>query len=149
MLDFVPVEDEQKIRRLYALYCHYFNHGEAEAWVDLFTPDGSFERLNPSAASPGQTINPAGAILGHAALTQMARGRRETFQGLMRHQQTDIVITPGKDADHATGISFILLTDWRDGPGKIRAVGDCHAEFARLADGWRFRSISLSTLPRS
>jgi hypothetical protein len=149
MLDFVPVEDEQKIRRLYALYCHYFNHGEAEAWVDLFAPDGSFARLNPSAAAPGQTANPAGATVGHAALMEMARGRREMFQGLVRHQQTDIVVTPGQDADHASGVSFILLTDWRDGPGKIRAVGDCHAEFVRLPEGWRFRSITLSTLPRS
>ncbi|PJN96328.1 hypothetical protein CNY89_03185 [Amaricoccus sp. HAR-UPW-R2A-40] len=149
MLDFVPVEDEQKIRRLYALYCHYFNHGEAEAWVDLFAPEGSFRRLNPSAAAPGQAANPAGAVAGHKALMEMARGRREMFQGLVRHQQTDIVVTPGEDADRASGVSFILLTDWRDGPGKIRAVGDCHAEFVRLAQGWRFSSITLSTLPRS
>jgi hypothetical protein len=70
------------------------------------------------------------------------------FLGLVRHQQTDAVITPGEDSDHASGISFILLTDWRDGPGKLRAVGDCHAEFVRLPEGWRFQSITLSTLPR-
>lgn len=150
MLDFVPVEDEQRIRRLYALYCHYFNHGEAERWVALFAPDGSFRRLNPSAAAaPGQAVNPAGAVTGHQALMEMARGRREMFQGLVRHQQTDVVIIPGEDADRASGISFILLTDWREGPGKIRAVGDCHAEFVRTPEGWRFQSITLSTLPRS
>jgi hypothetical protein len=148
MLDFVSPEDEQRIRRLYALYCHYFNHGEAEKWTALFAPDGRFIRLNPSAAAAGQTSNPAGSTEGHAALLELARGRREMFLGLVRHQQTDAVITPGEDSDHASGISFILLTDWRDGPGKLRAVGDCHAEFVRLPEGWRFQSITLSTLPR-
>lgn len=148
MPDFVPVEDEQRIRRLYALYCHYFNHGEAEKWVGLFAPDGSFRRLNASAAAPGQTANPAGTTTGHAALLELALGRREMFKGLVRHQQTDVVITPGATPDRADGISFILLTDWRDGPGKLRAVGDCAATFIRLPDGWRFQSIALSTLPR-
>lgn len=149
MRDFVPLEDEQRIRRLYALYCHYFNHGEAEKWVALFAPDGRFSRLNASTAAPGQAANPAGTTEGHAALLELALGRREMFKGLVRHQQTDIVITPGAGPERAEGISFILLTDWRDGPGKLRAVGDCHAEFVRLTEGWRFQSISLSTLPRS
>lgn len=149
MLDFVPLEDGQKSRRLYALYRHYFNHGEAEAWVALFAPDGSFARLNPSAAASGQAANPAGAVAGRKAPMEMALGRRKMFQGLARHQQTDMVITPGADAGHASSVSFTLLTDWREGPGKIRAVGDCHAEFVRLPEGWRLRSLTLSTLPRS
>lgn len=144
----IAVEDEREIHRLYALYCHYFNHGEASKWVALFAPDGSFTRENPSAAVPGQQVNPAGTTKGHAALMEMALGRREMFKGLVRHQQTDIVLNRGQDVDHASGISFILLTDWRDGPGKIRAVGDCFAEFIRTDEGWRFQSIRLSTLPR-
>lgn len=149
MLDrFIAAEDERHILRLYALYCHYFNYGEAENWVSLFAPDGSFTRLNPSTAAPGKAANPAGTTKGHADLISMALSRREMFQGRVRHQQTDIVIQPGKDEDHASGISFILLTDWREGSGLLRSVGDCKAEFVWLAEGWRFQSISLSTLPR-
>lgn len=144
----IPAEDERAIHRLYALYCHYFNHGEAAHWAALFAPDGRFTRLNPSTAAPGQQANPAGSVVGHAALLDMAHARREMFRGLVRHQQTDIVLNAGPDADHATGISFILLTDWRDGPGKLRAVGDCLAEFTRTANGWRFQSITLATLPQ-
>ncbi|MCT7667780.1 nuclear transport factor 2 family protein [Shinella kummerowiae] len=146
--DFIPAEDERRIHRLYALYCHHFNHGNAENWVGLFAPDGSFTRLNPSSAVPGKTANPAGTTTGHDALLELAMARREMFRGLVRHQQTDIVLTSGKDADHADGISFILLTDWRDGQGLLRAVGDCRASFVRLPQGWRFQSIELSTLPR-
>lgn len=138
--DFIPAEDERRILRLYALYCHYFNHGEAEKWVDLFAPDGRFMRMNAGAGVQ------SGSTTGHAALMEMALSRREMFRGMVRHQQTDMVITPGKDADHAKGISFILLTDWRNGAGLLRAVGNCHAEFVRLEQGWRFASISLSTL---
>lgn len=149
MLDrFIAAEDERRILRLYARYCHHFNHGEAENWVSLFAPDGSFTRLNPSAASPGKPANPPGKTQGHADLMSVALSRREMFQGRVRHQQTDIVIQPGEDEDHASGISFILLTDWREGAGLLRSVGDCKAEFVRLAEGWRFQSISLSTLPR-
>lgn len=145
-MDFIDIEDERQILRLYALYCHHFNHGNVEEWVDLFAPDGSFTRLNPSA---GAQANPVGTTKGHDALRQMIGQRREMFRGLVRHQQTDMVITPGQDADHATGISFILLTDWREGAGHLRAVGDCHAEFRRLEQGWRFATIALSTLPRT
>ncbi|KQY25751.1 MULTISPECIES: nuclear transport factor 2 family protein [Rhizobium/Agrobacterium group] len=147
--DFIPAEDERRIHRLYALYCHYFNHGEAEKWVELFAPNGTFTRLNASAAVPGKTANPAGSTVGHEALLDLARGRREMFRGLVRHQQTDIVLTPGTDGDYVDGISFILLTDWREGAGLLRAVGDCRAAFVRLTEGWRFQSIELSTLPRS
>lgn len=147
--DFILAEDERRIYRLYALYCHYFNHGEPEKWVELFAPEGSFTRLNASAVAPGKTANPAGSTIGHEALLELAKGRRKMFRGLVRHQQTDVVLTPGKDADHADGISFILLTDWREGPGLLRAVGDCRAAFVRLPHGWRFQSIELSTLPRS
>ena len=148
-MQFIDVEDERQILRLYALYCHTFNHGEAEAWAGLFAPDGSFTRLNAGAAQHGNFGNPAGTTSGTAKLVELAKGRREMFKGLVRHQQTDMVIEPGKDGDHARGKSFILVTDWRDGPGRLAAVGDCDAEFVRTPAGWRFASITLSTLPRA
>ncbi|MDI6028799.1 nuclear transport factor 2 family protein [Corticibacterium sp. UT-5YL-CI-8] len=148
MFEMLPVEDERQILRLYALYCHYFNHGEAEAWADLFVPDGAFTRLNAGAVQHGNFGNPAGTTTGRDNLLALSKGRRELFKCLVRHQQTDMVVTPGLDANHAVGQSFILVTDWRDGPGRLAAVGDCTAEFVRLADGWRFARITLSTLPR-
>jgi hypothetical protein len=146
---FLPAHDERQIVRLYALYCHYFNHGEAENWAGIFAQDGSFTRLNAGAKQHGNFGNPAGSVVGRADLIEMAKSRREMFKGLVRHQQTDMVIEPGRDADHAVGKSFILVTDWREGPGRLTAVGDCAAEFVRTAEGWRFLSITLSTLPRA
>lgn len=146
---FLPVEDERRILRLHALYCHYFNHGEAENWASLFAEDGSFTRLNAGAKQHGNFGNPAGTVKGRDDLIAMAQGRREMFKGLVRHQQTDMVIEPGRDHDHAVGKSFILVTDWRDGPGRLAAVGDCAAEFVRTPAGWRFLSITLATLPRT
>lgn len=148
-MDFIDPEDERQILRLYALYCHTFNHGEAEAWANLFSDEGSFTRLNAGAKQHGNFGNPAGTATGTAALVALAQGRGELFKGLVRHQQTDMVIEPGKDASHARGKSFILVTDWRDGPGRLAAVGDCTAEFVRTPAGWRFASITLSTLPRA
>ena len=71
------------------------------------------------------------------------------FRGMVRHLQTDIVVQPGADRDHARGKSFILVTDWRNGPGEIRGCGDGEAEFVRTAEGWRFASVTLATYPRA
>ena len=148
-MKFLPVEDERQILRLYALYCHTFNHGEVEAWAAIFAPDGAFTRLNAGATQHGNFGNPSGSTIGTEDLIALAKGRREMFKGMVRHQQTDMIIEPGDGPDHARGKSFILVTDWRDGPGRLAALGDCAAEFVRTAVGWRFKSITLSTFPRA
>jgi hypothetical protein len=147
-MKFIDIDDERQIVRLFALYCHTFNHGAAEEWAGLFAADGRFTRLNAGAVQHGNFGNPAGTVAGTENLIEMAKGRREMFKGLVRHQQTDMIVEPGPDKDHAVAKSFILVTDWRDGPGRLAAVGDCTAEFVRTANGWRFQSITLSTLPR-
>jgi hypothetical protein len=145
MLDeFIDPDDERKILRLYALYCHFFAHGQPEDWVSIFTPDGVFAKLS---ASQGGLGTEAQTVTGGAALLEMTLGRREMFQGQVRHQQTDIVILPGKDVDSATGRSLILVTDWRSGAGRLAALGTCEATFQRTAQGWRFARIELSALP--
>lgn len=143
--DFVDPEDERRIRRLYALYCHFFAHGTPEDWVSIFTPDGVFAKLS---ASQGGLGTSAQTVEGHAALREMTLGRREMFQGQVRHQQTDIVILPGEDADSAVGHSLILVTDWRSGAGRLAALGTCKADFKRTEQGWRFARIELSALPK-
>ncbi len=147
MLDsFVAPEDERRIRRLYALYCHYFAHGAPEDWVSIFTPDGVFAKLTASQGGLGTT---AQTVEGSAELLEMTMGRREMFQGQVRHQQTDIVILPGDDADSAVGHSLILVTDWRSGQGRLAALGTCKAEFRRTEAGWRFKRIELTALPKT
>ncbi|MEO9778052.1 MAG: nuclear transport factor 2 family protein [Sedimentitalea sp.] len=142
--DFIDPEDERRILRLYALYCHFFAHGTPEDWVSIFTPDGVFAKLS---ASQGGLGTQAQNVEGEAELLEMTLGRREMFQGQVRHQQTDIVVLPGADADSATGRSLILVTDWRSGEGRLAALGTCEATFRRTADGWRFARIELSALP--
>lgn len=141
---FLDFEDERAILRLYAKYCHYFAHGEPEHWVEIFTDDGVFEKRNPSHGGLGTS---AERIEGHAGLIEMTNGRRSKFNGQVRHQQTDIIIEPGAGADEAVGKSLILVTDWRDGAGRLAALGTCDAEFRRTEDGWRFSRITLSSLP--
>ena len=48
---FIDAEDERQILRLYALYCHYLNHGEVEGWAALFSPEGCFTRLHTGAGA--------------------------------------------------------------------------------------------------
>lgn len=141
---FIDAEDERRILRLYALYCHGFAHGRPEDWVALFAEGGVFEKRN---ASQGGLGTSAETVTGHAELLAMTVGRRAMFRDQVRHQQTDIVILPGEDADHATGHSLILVTDWRSGAGRLAALGSCTCRFVRTAQGWRFARITLSSLP--
>lgn len=149
MDDFLDAEDERRILRLCAQYCHYFSHGLAEDFAALFTPEGRFTRLYAGAAQHGNFGNPAGSVQGTADLTALVRQRAGVFRNMVRHHQTDIVVRPGKDGDHAVAKSYMLVTDWRDGPGKLTGTAEVYAEFARTAAGWRFQSITLATHPRA
>lgn len=145
MTDLLPMEDERQIHHLYARYCHGFAHGSAQDWVDIFAADGVFEKHNPSHGGLGTS---AERVQGHADLMKMILGRREKFRGQVRHQQTDILLSPGKSRDEASGVSLILVTDWRDGSGRLAGLGHCTASVARGADGWRFTHLLLNTLPK-
>jgi len=143
----LSLEDERQIIRLMNLYCHYINDGNAEEWAGLFSENGCFERLNPSPASVGGLETPAGATEGRDALHELMIGRRKIFRGLVRHQNSDIVLFKGDHDDHAVGRSTMLITDWRDGPGRVSVITDCRSEFVRKPDGWRIQSVRLKTLP--
>lgn len=145
MEELLPIEDERQIRRLYARYCHGFAHGSAEDWVDIFALDGVFEKRNPSHGGLGTA---AEYVQGHDELMKMILGRREKFSGLVRHQQTDILLSPGPSANEAKGVSLILVTDWREGAGRLAALGHCTARFVNGPTGWRFAHLVLDTLPK-
>lgn len=146
----LPVADELAIRNLVAKYGHALDEGTAEEWAALFTEDGSWHRLNVPPASLGGSGLPAEVRRGRAVLTQMAREVVDgTFRRRCRHQMTDVWLEAGNTPDTAHGRSRALITDWRDGPGKIAMVGSYAFEFAKLPEGWRIKSISCDLLPKA
>lgn len=143
----VTPEDDTRIRALYARYCHYFDANRIADWAGLFTADGSFTRVNAPPAGKGGSGLPAETATGRAALVALGERAQASFRGLMRHQQTDIFIDM-TGPDSAEGTSYGLITDWRDGPGRIAMIGTYRTRLARQADGWRFASVAIDILPR-
>jgi hypothetical protein len=144
----LPIEDEMAIRFMFSKYGHLLDGGDAKGWGDLFTDDGSWTRVNSPARDKGGSGLPAETVSGRSNLVQMAidvvEGR---FNGLCRHQMTDVHVSSGEDADTANGMARALITDWNDGPGKVAMVGNYKLVFSRTREGWRIRSIECTLVP--
>ncbi len=146
----LPVEDELAIRNLLARYGHLLDEGAPEDWAALFTDDGSWHRVNSAPSTLGGSGLPAEVRSGRAVLTQMAKEvAQDLFRRRCRHQLTDVYVEAGGTPTSARGLARALITDFRDGPGKIAMVGSYKFEFAKIAEGWRIRSIACSLLPRA
>ncbi len=145
----LATDDELEIRSLFARYGHLADAGDP-MFGELFTEDGSWTRLNTGNAGQGGTGLPQETIRGRAAIVQrmMVETVQARFQGLVHHQITDLYLEPGATPDEATGHARALITDWRDGPGRISMFARYGIRFARTADGWRIRSMDCALLPR-
>ncbi|MES2533865.1 MAG: nuclear transport factor 2 family protein [Pseudomonadota bacterium] len=144
----LPTDDELAIRDLFARYGHLADVGNPD-FVSLFTDDATWSRVNSPPKSMGGSGLPPETIQGHDKLLgMMSETMQKRFRQLMRHQMTDFYVEPGDGPDDAVGHSRALITDWRDGPGKIAMFGTYTTRFARTADGWRIRAVSVEVLPR-
>ena len=70
------------------------------------------------------------------------------FKGLVHHQISDFYVEPGASADVALGHARALITDWRDGPGRISMFATYRIGFARTHEGWRIQRMDCSLLPK-
>ena len=140
--------DDLACRNLIARYAHLADAGELDAFADLFTPDGSWTRENSPPAAHGGSGLPSETMVGHEKLKLMIENSIiKRFNRKFRHQMTDVLIEPGDSPDDAKGVCRALITDWREGPGKIAMCGSYSWRFTRTTDGWRFKSASVNVLP--
>jgi hypothetical protein len=146
----LPIEDELAIRSMFARYVHTLDSGDARAWSDLFTDDGSWTRLNSPPREMGGSGLAAETITGRENLYHMAIGViHKRFNFLSRHQMTDFYLEPGDTADDARGKSRAIITDWTSGAGKLAMVGDYTLTFRRTPNGWRIHSIACDLVPKN
>jgi len=143
----LPVQDELEIRSLFARYGHWADAGDAR-FVELFTPDATWTRANSPPASQGGSGLPPETIRGREKLgALMVEVMQKKFRQRMHHQFTDFYVEPGEHADDALGHARALITDWRDGAGKIAMFGTYQLRFSRTAAGWRICDATVRVLP--
>ena len=68
------------------------------------------------------------------------------FQRKARHQMTDVLVEPGPDEKSAKARFRALVTDWREGPGRVSMCVDYMAACVRTDDGWKFATVSARVL---
>ncbi|MDB5497416.1 MAG: hypothetical protein JWP28_1447 [Phenylobacterium sp.] len=144
---FVAPADELQIRNLIARYAYAIDGGEKEAFASLFLEDGAWSRENPPPATQDGS-GPAQAVRGRAglmALIETATIPRWRLKA--RHQMTDVLVEPGADENSAKVLYRALVTDWREGPGRVAMSVNYTAACVRTDAGWKFATVSARVLP--
>ena len=139
--------DELQIRNLIARYAYAIDAGEKEAFASLFLEDGAWSRENPPPATQADSTPPS-AVRGRAALMDLIETATiPRWQLKARHQMTDVLVEPGPDGTSAQVRYRALVTDWREGPGRVAMSVNYTAACVRTADGWKFAAVSARVLP--
>ena len=145
---FIAPADELQIRNLIARYAFATDGGDKEGFASLFLEDGSWRRENSPPAALGGSGLPSQTIRGRTGLMELIEASTiGRFQLKARHQMTDVLVEPGADENAAKVLFRALVTDWREGPGRVSMCVFYTAECVRTADGWKFASISARVLP--
>lgn len=119
----LSAQDYAEIQQLYARYNHAIDTGNAEAWAETFTPDGTFNTTNKGRDGLIAFI--------HRWVEQRDGANR-------RHWNSNILITPTPEG--ASGSAYLMLLDVGQKPPTIAGTSKYTDALVRTAHGWRFKS---------
>ena len=120
----LTAEDHAEINQLYARYVQAIDFGDAVAWADAFTPNGSF----------------GDSVTGRDALIAFAERYHEENGSEPRHWYTALVLTP--TADGAEGRCYALT--FNASTRSLMWTGTYKDVLVETAEGWRFSSRQLT-----
>ncbi|MCY3844737.1 MAG: nuclear transport factor 2 family protein [Acidobacteria bacterium] len=123
----LTAEDHAQIHQLYARYVQAIDFGEAVAWADTFTPEGSF----------------GDAVTGRDALIAFADDYHEENGDAPRHWYGALVLTP--TAEGAEGRCYAVTFNSRT--QSLMWTGTYRDTLVKTADGWRFSQRQLTIDP--
>jgi ketosteroid isomerase-like protein len=116
------------LHELRARYTHYYDGGDLEKFVALFTDDGVLQ------------LGPAGFARGHDQLRAALATPMQTASFACHFTSDEITEFTG--ADTARGTSRFAVHYGRS--PDIQGAGTYHDEYRRTAHGWRFASRTIS-----
>ena len=119
-------DDELAVRNIIARLAQYADGPDVDAYVDLFTPDASWEM--PGAPRRGHAEIRAGSEERRAA-GQMGPGSNT------QHSITTVTVTVGEDSAVANSY-WQFWADTSTTP-RVALMGTYHDEFVRTDAGWK------------
>jgi hypothetical protein len=124
-------EDREKVRELYARFCHSIDEGRFEEWVNTFTPDGVFD-------SPV-----AGRHAGHEGLRKFTRDLAASDFGksaIQRHLVTNLMLD--LQDDRGKGLCNLTVYVTRDGVTQLLLIGGYRTELRKINGEWYFLNVT-------
>jgi uncharacterized protein (TIGR02246 family) len=125
------LDDEKSIRDLLAAYCFCADRADADAFVELFTEDGVWDRGRWGRLEGRKALHDY-----MSAASAKAAGKPTT-----RHLSANELVSVTRDT--ATARSYVLVMDVAPTPPLALVVGTYEDEFERVGGRWRFKSRSL------
>lgn len=128
------LEAEREIRDLLDRYGWHADHGEHDAWVGLFTADGTQTLLGGAPSSPGSgTLRWSGAAELAGFIGSDLHG---AIEGRCMHLPAlDLRIALDGDRATAQGCSLVVVLE--DGRLVLHGAGFTRWDLRREAGGWR------------
>jgi 3-phenylpropionate/cinnamic acid dioxygenase small subunit len=119
------IEEKDAIRELLARYCFHFDSGEFDAWLDLFTEDGTFD------------LGARGHFVGRAALRKFLSALPLTDGvPMMKHCVVNSIVSV--QGDQATARSYVVVLQGGD-TLSITVAGRYEDDIVKANGTWRFR----------
>lgn len=114
----LTTQDYIDIQQLYTKYNYAIDSGDVEAYVALYTADGTFNNFQ-----------------GQEGLRKFMSGRTA---GSTRHWNTNLLITPTPEG--AKGAVYLLLVDVGATPPAITRAAKYDDVLVKTPQGWRFKT---------
>ncbi len=123
-------EDREKVRELFARFCHSIDEGRYEEWVGTYTLDGVFD-------SPV-----AGRHAGRDGLLKFTRdlAGSEMGKAKQRHLVTNLIMS--LEADRGTALCNLTVYVTRDGVTSLLLVGGYNTQLRKLNGEWYFLNVT-------
>lgn len=133
----ITLEDKFQILDLISNYGYFFDQGEIESFLELFTDNVILESYGPDQ-------NPKGSNSGKKEVRKWCEDLKTQYeqnkhQSQYRHFQINTVLNPISD-DCVKGRTYFFVSVQHEGRSKLDVIlsGVYEDKFQRISSGWRF-----------
>jgi 3-phenylpropionate/cinnamic acid dioxygenase small subunit len=124
------LEDREKVRELFARFCHSIDEGRYEDWVGTFTDNGVFD-------SPV-----AGRHAGREGLLKFTRDLAASDMGQVRQRHLVTNLSLSLEADRGTAKCNLTVWVTRDGATSLLLVGGYNTQLHKIGGEWYFANVT-------